>query len=69
MMKSRLDAKRETADLRREYDAFIERTNKNYSFFKSFLESRPEWKKEFLRQREELARSQENRSRNYGRER
>ncbi|MBO4643756.1 MAG: hypothetical protein J5716_03995 [Alphaproteobacteria bacterium] len=62
-------AKRETADLRREYDAFVERTNKNYSFFKSFLEARPEWKKEFLRQREELARSQENRSRNYGRER
>ena len=61
-------AKREAADLRREYDAFVERTNKNYSFINSFLEARPEWKKEFLRQREELARSQENRSRNYGRE-
>ena len=33
-------AKRKPTDLRREYDAFIERTNKNYSFFKSFLHIR-----------------------------
>lgn len=63
MMKSRLD----TADLRQEYDAFIEQLNKNYSFINSFLEVRLEWKKMFLQQREKLAWLQENRSKNYGR--
>lgn len=59
-------AKKETENVRQEYAAFIEQTNKTYSVFNRFLETNPALKKEFLQQRGELARAQENRSKDYG---
>lgn len=59
-------AKKETENVRLEYAAFIKQTNKTYSVFNRFLETNPALKKEFLRQRGELARAQENRSKDYG---